>query len=815
MSGLRAFLAAALVALPGAVRSQQAQQGARLRGAVHVAGGNVPIPGAVVTVVDSGGAQTARGIADAQGRFSIVLPAHPARIHAVRIGYRPVDTEVPAKLDVPLELVMERIPPLLEAVKVSDTELCPGSAERGAAFALWDQARAGLLTAVVARDLNPATARTLTYERRLAPNDGLVRDQHTTIKVGQSTRPFASAAGPSYFASVGYMSESSDGRIFNAPDADVLLDPSFAATHCFHLQRADREHAGQIGLAFVPAPGRDTLVDVSGVIWIDAATPQLRSFDFLYTSLEPAAIAMHTGGRLEFRNMPNGVSFIERWFLRLPMLTPVSSNGTYRPNQPAIVRREDRNDLAVTGIAEGGGIVLDAEWADGDAWHAPPTIVAGDVTQRKSTLAVANAIVTLAGTSDSATTDTSGHFAMRVIPGRYTLVAADTLLREFVPDRADKRVVVAERDRTTTVHMEVDRVANVVADVCRGQDMPEKRSIVIGHTFLPSGEIPPEAHVVANWQDDIELNPVTGLQVNTKRQDATIDDRGRFVICGVVRERPIHLRLFLGRSDVLADTTFRIFDERLVLAVAWRLSPNVVADGATLSGTVVGLDHRPLDNAEVSLPQIGRLAVTDADGRFQIGAVKPGTYVAQVRRIGYAQATDSLTLSARARLTRSFTLKQASVLDTVRTLASTSHYVSANLRDFEERSRAGQGRFIADSELRRHDDERTADVLRTLVPGLRIQNAASGAIVMSSRDGRSSKLALEGGSQARCFTTIYLDGILLYDIESSPRNQPPPNINDYPVNSLTGIEFHAEQGTLPVRFKTGECGTLLLWSRER
>ena len=76
-------------------------------------------------------------------------------------------------------------------------------------------------------------------------------------------------------------------RNFFAPDADVLLDESFATSHCFRLAADDTSHRGQIGLAFTPAPGRgrDTLVDVAGVIWIDRATPALRSLEFLYTGL--------------------------------------------------------------------------------------------------------------------------------------------------------------------------------------------------------------------------------------------------------------------------------------------------------------------------------------------------------------------------------------------------------------------------------------------------------------------------------------------------------------------------------------------------
>src|SRR6185437_6417194 len=132
------------------------------------------------------------------------------------------------------------------------------------------------------------------------------------------SRPFLSSASAAIFAKRGYMVEDRTGRTFDAPDADVLLDESFAATHCFHFQRADGAHRGQFGLAFTPVPSRnrDTLVDVTGTIWIDGVTPEIRTLDFLYTALEPAAADMKSGGHIEFRTMSNGIAFVQRWFLR-------------------------------------------------------------------------------------------------------------------------------------------------------------------------------------------------------------------------------------------------------------------------------------------------------------------------------------------------------------------------------------------------------------------------------------------------------------------------------------------------------------------
>jgi len=139
-----------LVLLPAALRAQ-------LRGMVRDGSTSAPIGGAVVAVVDVSGGTTARTITNVDGRFSVARDPKAVRVRVIKIGYRPREAPLPAAGAV-LELTMDRIPPMLATVRVTDRQLCPGSEDRGGAFQLWDQARAGLLATVVARELKPAMA---------------------------------------------------------------------------------------------------------------------------------------------------------------------------------------------------------------------------------------------------------------------------------------------------------------------------------------------------------------------------------------------------------------------------------------------------------------------------------------------------------------------------------------------------------------------------------------------------------------------------------------------------------------------------------
>jgi hypothetical protein len=575
----------------------------RVRGVVIDSALNSPVSGVVVSVLDSANRIGARTITDGQGRFSLAVPASAPKLRLMRIGYRLRDVTLGANRDDEIRFLMERVPPILERVQVSDKEVCPGSADRGAAFQLWDQARTGLLATVVAREAKPANAATVVYERLMSPSDEIVRKQTKRISRGRTTRPFVASNDAEVFARFGYMSEDSRGRTFHAPDADVLLHESFALTHCFRLRASDSDHRGQIGVAFAPAPirGRDTVVDVSGVIWMDAASPQLRTLDFLYTALEPAAMAARAGGHIEFRTMPNGVAFIERWVLRLPALTIVETNlpgSTNITRSTARTPRADRADTRVAQIGESGGIVISAQWDDGTVWQDTPSSLAGVVKGRRTNTPISDAVVLLEGTDDSTTTDVNGEFDIPTIPGRYVLRAVDTALAAFVKPRAMSQNATITRGTTEILHLELPPVSEAIDDVCHGQRMRGGSTILIGHVASADGVSLSGVKVHSTWLGSVEQ---AGTRVNARQdaQEVDLDDEGRFVVCGVMRERPVVLSLFRDKNK-LADTTVRIYSLAPTHRLLWapRLSANVAPASVAPAAPEPIVDTTPLSPAD-------------------------------------------------------------------------------------------------------------------------------------------------------------------------------------------------------------------------
>src|SRR5262249_4733137 len=128
-----------------------------------------PVAGAVLLVFDSSGATLARTITDAAGTYRIPSTAQMRRLRAVRIGFRPRELTLPdlTSGNVQIDLAMTALPTLLDAVQVTTDVRCSRRGDRLAALSLLDQARAGLLATVVAREARPAEMIRLRYSRTL------------------------------------------------------------------------------------------------------------------------------------------------------------------------------------------------------------------------------------------------------------------------------------------------------------------------------------------------------------------------------------------------------------------------------------------------------------------------------------------------------------------------------------------------------------------------------------------------------------------------------------------------------------------------
>ena len=557
----------------------------RVAGTVRDSGSAMPLAGAVIVLLDTAGSTLARTLSDANGRYALMRAASAARLRVIRIGFQPRVVSLGGAATM-VDVVMVRIPPLLAPVEVSSKALCSDGPDRKRAAAFWEQARAGLLAAVVAREAKPAFATLLTYSRFTALNDGHVLQQQVKSASGTTTRPFLALDTPRQLAERGYIQEDGSGRVYKAPDADVLLDESFAETHCFDVVAEDAEHPGAMGLSFEPAQGRDSLVDVRGVLWVDAGVLALRSMDFRFTQLEPAAVRAGAGGALRFQAMSNGVVFIQEWGMRLPVLTEDQSRSVARIDQMTRGQDARGNDRRISRImnrtvvqmSEVGGIVIGAKWTDSLTYRKSLASLSGVVRVDRSALPLSGVVVSLVGTSDSARTDSSGAFAFRpVIPGRYTVSATDTAFASYANPRTVSTSVAVPDGRETDVLLQLPSRTSTMSRMCDGQRTPENSVILFGTVVADALFNFRGVSVAANWLDQFTSRP-DGRNAIAGRADqlSDVSPKGQFRVCGIPEQRRVQLTLRRdGRR--MADTTVLAPSGNRAFTVLWSVIPKAGA----------------------------------------------------------------------------------------------------------------------------------------------------------------------------------------------------------------------------------------------
>ena len=66
-----------------------------------------------------------------------------------------------------------------------------------------------------------------------------------------------------------------------------------------------------------------------------------------------------------------------------------------------------------------------------------------------------------------------------------------------------------------------------------------------------------------------------------------------------------------------------------------------------------------------------------------------------------------------------------------------------------------------------------------------------------------------------CWVSLYIDGIRVYDATMGAINR--PDFNRIAVREYAAVEFYPSDASLPMQYSNrgSDCGTLLLWTRER
>jgi hypothetical protein len=372
--------------------------------------------------------------------------------------------------------------------------------------------------------------------------------------VSNSVASFIAAHSAVDFVHDGFSTDSGEGVTFFAPDADVLLDDGFANGYCFHVMDRVRARPNQVGLGFRSADRKNGRIDVDGALWIDTVARALVDIEFRYVGLRDDVTRLDPGGRVGFREMPNGVVLIDRWM-------------------PRLVGSDSATSRAV--VTEAGGELARVAWPDGIAWRADLgrlslTMLHLDGTPMRAVR------VRLDDTDYEATTDSAGRLEVDdLAPGPYSARIADRRMESIDLTVQTPLTFVAERGATTVRSVSAQTLEDYVGNLCRQDGNADVGAAplpgsawVIGRVRDPSGA--PLGGLVASApyfrRIGADAPSSTARAMRSKPSSYRIGTDGVFAFCGLPRDTTITITFGRG-NESLGSVSYSTRDALGVLPV--------------------------------------------------------------------------------------------------------------------------------------------------------------------------------------------------------------------------------------------------------
>ena len=126
---------------------------------------------------------------------------------------------------------------------------------------------------------------------------------------------------------------------------------------------------------------------------------------------------------------------------------------------------------------------------------------------------------------------------------------------------------------------------------------------------------------------------------------------------------------------------------------------------ATFAGVVTDSTNKPIANAEVTLPDLGKGTGTNEQGAFVLRDIPAGSQRVLVRHVGYGPVETQLTFADGQTIQRHVIMVRSTTLDSVVVQAKS---VDHQLDDFEVNKKLGLGHFLTRAELAPQEGRSTA-----------------------------------------------------------------------------------------------------------
>jgi hypothetical protein len=345
---------------------------------------------------------------------------------------------------------------------------------------------------------------------------------------------------------VGYVIVEEDSVVYEAPDAEVFFSAPFLQNHCFWLEQDRQGPGSRIGLRFEPIRNNER-PDVSGVFWLDGVNWALQRRELDYVNVGAWQRERGAGAELRFQQLPDGRWFVERWWIRMPMVRSVESLKGPIWDFPE----------AVVGFKEEGGEVMKVYAADGRTVFARDrATVSGVVIDSTTDTGLSGAFVRLEGTDWVTISQPDGSYWLTDLPeGRYQLIF--THPRSDFFGLSDTWPVRLREDRDSQTDLAIPSARIIVERRCgaRGADV----GLLLGHVRDElTGSVVSGANVQINWlesREDVE---------SLRTLDVQTDSTGVYRAC-VPRGAPLSVEVHV--DDTLLTAVPSVFEERLIRVI--------------------------------------------------------------------------------------------------------------------------------------------------------------------------------------------------------------------------------------------------------
>jgi hypothetical protein len=254
---------------------------------------------------------------------------------------------------------------------------------------------------------------------------------------------------------------------------------------------------------------------------------------------------------------------------------------------------------------------------------------------------------------------------------------------------------------------------------------------------------------------------------------------------------------------------------QVVVALVTAIAAGRVAAQSVIRGRVVAdSGKRPIAGAEVVVMAGGQMARSDAEGRFTLGGLPAGRLSIRIRAVGFKPLDLDADIGAADTVAVDFLLTAApQQLAPLVVQEKAAPRLSGKMEVFESRRRMGFGTFLDRAALAKWEAHSTSDAMRRTANLMLVARsfACGGGFAAATGRGGNQREACVDPNTPRCYLAVYLDGLLLW----SPGMGAPPDVDQFRVDRLQGVEVYVGPGQLPAELQqTGTiCGAVVFWTR--